>query len=135
MNLEDNVGVTTCVTCGKQYKICRTCMKRRKVWESWRATACSPECWQVSQVINQRFYNQITPEDACMKLDAIGVDKINLLPDVAEFVANLRKEAGRQAPQTPAKASVQSAPAKDEKDEKPKTETKRFFRHSEEDKD
>ena len=43
---------TQCITCGKTYKVCPRCGDA-----AWRKTACSPVCWQISQIINQHFYH------------------------------------------------------------------------------
>lgn len=68
-----------CATCGKLYKVCFTCEDahaRGHVF--WRATACSPECYQAHLILHEFYYNQISKADAREILDGILTE--NMLP-------------------------------------------------------
>ncbi|MEG1562302.1 MAG: hypothetical protein RR365_00995 [Bacteroides sp.] len=75
MGLE-NKDISTCVTCGKQYKVCKKCEKAAGIYVPWRLTACSPTCWQISQIINEWFYKSITAEEAQEMLLNVDFEKI-----------------------------------------------------------
>ena len=80
----------TCVTCGAQYKVCKHC----RGYESWRSTACSPRCYQVSQTINEYFYKKITARQAKDQLDLVKCGQIaSLTPNTKKWVDQITSDA------------------------------------------
>jgi hypothetical protein len=66
-----------CATCGKLYKVCFTCeSERAKGHEFWRATACSPECYQVHLVLSNYYYKFISKAEAKSYLGQLLEDKM-----------------------------------------------------------
>lgn len=99
------MGVFTCTVCGKQYRMCRKCAHSKIPYVAWRATACSPECYEVSETINAHTYGRIDTKEAAKRFEDAGWKKIeHMLPDVQEYIEQVMKEvAGRKA--KPAKAA------------------------------
>lgn len=92
MNPENTAGMTTCVTCGKQYKVCRTCQNGKDKFYSWRLTACCPVCYQISEIIHSHFYNKISDNEAYDSLERIGWRDINdLTPVTHEYIEKIVK--------------------------------------------
>ena len=97
----DNVGEFVCVTCGKHYHMCKNCANTKIPYVAWRATACSPDCYAVSEAINAHYYNRITAKEAKEKFEAANWQKIeHILPDVQEYIVKVMLEAGDESKPT-----------------------------------
>lgn len=92
---------TNCLTCGKEYKVCPHCGDA-----SWRHTACSPVCWQISTIINQHFYNLLDAVSAKEDLERIHYQDVPLTEETKAQVDAIIAEAKAQAKRH-RKASVQ----------------------------
>ena len=101
-------GVVTCVTCGVKYVVCRKCEKTSGVFQSWRMTACCPECWQISQIINQWFYKQITTEEASSRLSLIPQKFLdNANPDTQESIKSIMIKAQPDSVEESAETTIE----------------------------
>jgi len=108
---EGATGVFTCSVCGKQYRMCRKCTHSKVPYVAWRATACSPECYEVSEVVNAHAYGRIDSQEAVKRLEAVGWRNIeHMLPDVHEYIDKVMKETAGRKPKT-AKKDTQSVAA------------------------
>ena len=91
------MGVFTCTVCGKQYRMCRKCTRSKIPYVAWRATACSPECYEVSETINAHNYGRIDTKDAAKRFEDAGWKKIeHMLPDVQEYIEQVLKEVAER---------------------------------------
>lgn len=91
---ENATGKFTCVVCGKEYHMCRKCSHSKTPFVAWRATACCPECYAISEAINAHYYGRIDAKEAKRQFEDAGWDKIDhMLPDVHEYIEKVMKEA------------------------------------------
>ena len=102
-------ALARCITCGKEYKVCPHCGDA-----SWRKTACSPDCWSISQAINQHFYHLIDAHEAVNVLQRHNYNKIPLREETQRQIsqifaedAALRRAARKERKVAPAELSVE----------------------------
>ena len=90
---DSSVGKFTCTVCGKEYRMCKKCTHSKIPYVAWRATACSPECYAVSETINAHYYGKIDDEEAKKRFEEAGWKKIkHMLPDVREYIDKVMKK-------------------------------------------
>ena len=106
-----SVGEYTCVVCGKHYHMCRNCANSKIPYVAWRATACCPACYAVSETINAHFYGRINSVEAKQQLDDADWRSIDhMLPDVQEYIEKVMDEAAKAKSVTKRrKASTEAA--------------------------
>lgn len=91
---QDKVGVFRCVTCGKEYRMCRKCQHTKIPYVAWRATACSPECYAVSETMNAHFYGRIDSVEAAKQFEeAKWKDIEHILPEVEDYINGVVRSA------------------------------------------
>jgi hypothetical protein len=80
--------------------VCRACGKAG-IDESWRFTACSYECYRISEIVHQHFYGEISDDEALDALyDVPLFDETKLTPDMADYLSNkLIGESAEPSPQ------------------------------------
>lgn len=94
---DNSTGKFTCVVCGKEYHMCRKCTHSKIPFVAWRATACCPECYAVSETINAHYYGRIGSDEAAKRFEDAGWRKIeHMLPDVRKYINKVIKEADRK---------------------------------------
>jgi hypothetical protein len=93
-----SAGKVTCVTCGKEYTVCKKCEQAAKTFQSWRMSACCPECWQISQIINQWFFKVISAADALLMLKAVETADIEMTGTIQQSIKKIKAEAETPAP-------------------------------------
>lgn len=75
--IDVNSSKKQCATCGKLYKICFTCeSEKAKGHVFWRATACSPECYQVHLVLSDYYNSFMSKSDAKEHLERLLEDRM-----------------------------------------------------------
>lgn len=79
---------TNCLTCGREYKVCPHCGDA-----SWRQTACSPLCWQISQIINQNFFGLISAVEAKVELERVHYKDVQLTDETQAQIAKILEDA------------------------------------------
>ena len=84
---------TQCITCGKTYKVCPRCGDA-----AWRKTACSPVCWQISQIINQHFYHVIDAQQAAKELKNVNYERVRMNEASKNEVDKILEEAAAAKP-------------------------------------
>ena len=95
---QDKTGVFVCATCGKEYRMCRKCQHTKIPYVAWRATACSPECYSVSETINAHFYGRIDSAEAAKRFADAGWKNIeHILPEVEAYIKDVIKSSKRAA--------------------------------------
>lgn len=60
-----------CVTCGKEYELCRKCDEKNKEYATWHASCDTPECFQVLLVLNEYYFGKVSKEDARERLSEL----------------------------------------------------------------
>ena len=109
----DSVGEFVCVTCGKRYHMCKSCANSKIPYVAWRATACSPDCYAVSEAINAHYYNRIDAKEAKERFEAANWQKIeHILPDVQDYIVKVMLEAG-ETNKAPKRRTRTKAPAEE----------------------
>lgn len=98
---------TNCLTCGKEYKVCPHCGDA-----SWRQTACSPLCWQISQIINQNFYGLIDATEAKAELERIHYKDTPLTAETQTQIEKILDDA-KTAAKHRRKAAAQEEPTQE----------------------
>lgn len=90
---QNKTGKFVCVTCGKEYRMCRKCTHSPIPYVAWRATACCPACYQVSEAINAHFYGRIDDAEAAQQFKDAGWETIDhILPEVQEYIEKVLKD-------------------------------------------
>ena len=79
---------TNCLTCGREYKVCPHCGDA-----SWRQTACSPLCWQISQIINQNFFGLVSAVEAKADLERIHYKDAPLTDETQAQIDKILEDA------------------------------------------
>lgn len=93
---QDKVGVFTCVTCGKEYRMCRKCQRSKIPYVAWRATACCPACYEISEAINAHYYGRIDDAEAAKRFEAAKWNEIeHILPNVEKYIGDVMNSAGK----------------------------------------
>lgn len=70
-------GRRECVTCGKLYKICRTCEEAKAQGRLfWRGTCDTTECYQVHMILKEFVDSLISKEDARAILENILTEEM-----------------------------------------------------------
>lgn len=88
------VGEFVCVTCGKRYHMCKNCANTKIPYVAWRATACCPDCYAVSEAINAHYYGKIDDKEAKEKFEAAHWQNIeHILPDVSDYIEKVMGKA------------------------------------------
>lgn len=97
-----------CLTCGKEYRVCPHCGDA-----SWRQTACSPDCWSISQTINEHFYHLITAQEAVERLQKHHYEQIALRDETRAQIDHILDEydATKQAARKERKQVVEATTA------------------------
>lgn len=98
---------TNCLTCGKEYKVCPHCGDA-----SWRQTACSPLCWQISQIINQSFFGLIDAAEAKAELERLHYKDVALTEETQAQIAKILEDA-KTAAKHRRKAATQEDPTQE----------------------
>lgn len=98
---------TNCLTCGKEYKVCPHCGDA-----SWRQTACSPLCWQISQIINQSFFGLIDAAEAKAELERLHYKDAALTEETQAQIAKILEDA-KTAAKHRRKAAEQEDPTQE----------------------
>lgn len=100
--------VTTCLTCGKKYKVCPHCGDA-----SWRQTACSPVCWQISTIINRHFYHLIDSETAKTELENVHYTDVELTAEtqsqIDAILGDVKPRRRKRKPQEQAASDTNNA--------------------------
>lgn len=92
----------TCITCGKKYRYCSVCGDKNY---AWKASNCSPRCFDVSSVINNYYFGTVSAKEAMSALDAANYQEIESLTDnIAEYIEKIKRDASEK--KRPTKESV-----------------------------
>lgn len=91
-------NLRTCITCGKKYRFCRTCGDSKF---PWKVDACSPRCWDVSQIVNKYFYGKLDAREAMKELDIAGYQEIEEMnASTRAVVDKIKKSAAAEKRKT-----------------------------------
>lgn len=74
-----------CWICGKEYDACLNC----KDMNGWRRTACSPEHYQINQIIRETKEGIISDKEATELFANIGItadSELELLPEITRRI-------------------------------------------------
>jgi len=106
---KSSAGLVTCVTCGKQYTVCRKCEQHKGTWQSWRMTACNMQCYEISNAIHDYYIGIITATEARDILLAQNYESLeSTTENTAKWIAKiiLDAEAANKAAKKTAKAAL-----------------------------
>lgn len=91
---QDSIGKFNCVTCGKEYRMCRKCAHSKIPYVAWRATACCPECYSVAETMNAHYYGKIDSAEAARRFKDAAWETIeHILPEVREYIEKVLDDA------------------------------------------
>lgn len=89
-----NENLRTCITCGKKYKFCRMCGDGKF---PWKVDSCSPRCYDVSRIVNEYFYDQISAQEAMKELNLAGYQEIETMnASTGAVIAKIKKSAAAE---------------------------------------
>ena len=77
-----------CWICGKEYDACLSC----KQINGWRRIVCSPEHYQIHQIISEYREGIITDKEAAELFSNIGItidSELDLLPEITEHIKSI----------------------------------------------